>query len=227
MTDNYGKDEQDGRTVVSPAGDADDPYARVKRMNPLLIVISGPSGVGKDATVGRMKEMGLPFHFVVTTTSRPSRPNEVEGVDYHFVSKEKFERMIAAGELLEHATVYGEYKGIPRRQVQQALASGIDVVMRLDVQGASTIKALEPDAVLIFLMASSEEELIQRLRQRGTETEEKLRRRLDMARAEMARMREFDYVVVNSHCELQETVAQIQAIIRAEKCRVTPRKIEL
>lgn len=220
--------ERGSRESMSGNGyNVDDPYVRVGRPRPLLVVISGPSGVGKDATVMRMKGMGLPFHFVVTTTSRPPRPNEVEGVDYHFVSRERFEAMIAGGEMLEHALVYGEYKGIPRRQVQEALASGLDVIMRLDVQGAATIRRLAPGAILIFLMASSEEELLRRLEQRRTEKEGDLQLRVEMARQEMERLGEFDYVIVNSHCKLDWTVEQIRAIILAEKCRVTPREITL
>ena len=206
---------------------AEDPYALARRQVPLLIVISGPSGVGKDATVCRMKELKLPFYFVVTATSRPRRPGEVDGVDYHFLTTDQFEEMIRRGELLEHAIVYGEYKGIPKEQVRQALASGQDVVMRLDVQGAATIRRLAPEAVLIFLMASSEEELIQRLTGRQTETPEKLQTRIATARREMEQIALFDYVVVNSHSHLDDTVAQIQAIIRAEKCRVRPRQITL
>ena len=205
----------------------DGPYAIIQRRTPLLIVISGPSGVGKDATVRRMKELGLPFQFVVTTTTRPPRPDEAEGVDYYFVSKERFEEMIARGELLEHALVYNDYKGIPKKQVRDALGSGIDVIMRLDVQGAATIHRLIPGAILIFLVASSEEELVQRLRQRRTECEESLRTRLEMARREMECIEEFDYVIVNSHCHLNQTVQQIESVICAEKCRVELRKIDL
>lgn len=207
--------------------EVNDPYARVGQEPPLLIVISGPSGVGKDATVRRMKELGLPFHFVVTATTRPRRPNEVDGVDYHFLSKEQFQELLDKGELLEHALVYGEYKGIPKQQVREALASGLDVIMRLDVQGAATIRQLVPDAILIFLMAPSEEELVRRLMQRNTETPESLRTRIATAREEMQRMAEFDYVVVNRDGHLDETVKQIEAIIRAEKCRVVPRRIQL
>jgi guanylate kinase len=212
---------------ASQKAGAEDPYGRVGRQNPLLIVISGPSGVGKDATVKRMKELGLPFHFVVTATTRPPRPDERDGVDYHFLSVERFEQMLADNELLEHAMVYGQHKGIPKFEVRDALASGLDVVMRIDVQGAATIRRVVPGAVLIFLMASSEEELIGRLKQRDTEDEEELRRRIETARHEMSRLNEFDYVIVNSHCHLDQTVEQIQAIIRAEKCRVEPRQITL
>ncbi len=195
--------------------------------NPLLVVISGPSGAGKDATLKRMRGLGYPFHFVVTATTRPRRPNEVDGVDYHFVSKQEFAEMLERGELLEHAIVYGQHKGIPRKQVQEALESGKDVIMRIDVQGAATIRDLVPEALFIFLTASSEEELIRRLRKRRTETSEGLKRRIATAQEEMKRLDEFDYVVVNRNGHLDQTVETITAIITAEKCKVKQRKIEL
>ncbi len=194
---------------------------------PLLIVISGPSGVGKDSVVQRMQERGYPFHFVVTATSRPPRPGEVHGVDYYFFSCEEFEAMIEHDELLEHAIVYGQHKGIPRAQVQEALASGKDVVMRLDVQGAATIRRIVPEAVLIFLSASSDEELYNRLRARHTESEEELRLRMAKAREEMAHLPEFDYLVINREGRLDEAVDKIWAIIQSEHCRVHQRRIEL
>jgi guanylate kinase len=195
--------------------------------NPLLVVISGPSGAGKDATVKRMEEMGYPFHFVVTATTRPRRPTEVDGVDYHFVSKQEFAEMLEKDELLEHAIVYGQHKGIPKKQVRGALESGKDVIMRIDVQGASTMRRLVPEAVFIFLTASSEEELIRRLKKRRTETSEGLEKRIATAREEMKRLDEFDYVVVNRDHHLDETVETIAAIITAERCKVKQRKIEL
>jgi guanylate kinase len=201
--------------------------SRFLEPQPLLIVISGPSGVGKDMTLTRMKELGYPFHFVVTATDRPQRPEEVHGVDYYFVSSEEFAAMLERNELLEHALVYGQNKGIPKPQVREALDSGKDVIMRLDVQGAATVRRIVPDALLIFLMAPSEEELIRRLKERKTESPEGLKRRVATARKEMKRLPEFDYVVVNRDNKLNETVKQIMAIITAEKCRVKQRKIEL
>ena len=118
---------------------------------PLLIVVSGPSGVGKDTVIDRMKERGLPFHFVITATSRPRRQNEVEAIDYFFVSREQFKEMIENDELFEHALVYGEFKGIPKKQIEAAFASKKDVVMRVDVQGAETVRKQSPEAILIFL----------------------------------------------------------------------------
>ena len=155
-----------------------------RRPQPLLIVISGPSGVGKDTVIQRMKERNLPFHFVVTATTRPARPEEQQGVDYFFVSHDQFAEMIEQGELLEYAIVYNDYKGIPKAQVREALASGKDVVMRVDVQGAATVRELCPQALLIFLTTQDEDELVARLLARKTETPEGLKLRIATARQE-------------------------------------------
>ncbi len=195
-------------------------YAGLDAPRPLLVVLSGPSGVGKDATIQRMRKRAVPCHFVVTATTRPPRPGEVDGVDYHFLSEQVFARMIDQGELLEHAMVYGQHKGIPKAAVRAALESGQDVVMRLDVQGAATVRRLVPQVVTIFLTAESEEALIERLRRRDTEDEPELQRRIATARAELRRAREFKYRVVNRACALDDTVDQVIAIMRAEKCRV-------
>jgi len=194
---------------------------------PLLVVISGPSGVGKDSVVQRMKDRGFPFHFVTTATDRPPRQHEVHGKDYYFYTTSEFHKMIDDGEMLEHAVVYGQLKGIPRAHVRQALTSGQDVVMRLDVQGAATIKGLIPGAITIFLIAESEEELISRLRERRTESDDALRNRVEMARAEMDLVCNFDYVVLNRTDALDDAVDDVAAIMRAEHCRTVPRRIEL
>jgi guanylate kinase len=202
-----------------------DPYN--PRVTPLLIVVSGPSGVGKDSLVESMRARGAQFHFVVTATSRQARPGEVHGVDYFFVSPETFERMIEEDELLEYALVYGQYKGIPKQQVREALTSGHDVVMRLDVQGAATVKRLIPEAILVFLSASSEKELVARLERRSTESVAQLQQRIETARHEMERLPEFDYVVINRECALDAAVDQIFSIIEAEHLRVHPRQVSL
>ncbi len=194
---------------------------------PLLIVISGPSGVGKDTVIQRMKERRLPFHFVVTATTRPPRVEEQHGVDYFFVSHDEFAEMIEQDELLEYAIVYNDYKGIPKAQVREALASGKDVVMRIDVQGAATIRSLCPDALLIFMTTGNEEELEARLTARKTETPEGLKLRIATARKEMQRINEFDYVVVNPNDQLDEAVDTLLAIIHAEHHRVQQRKVTL
>jgi len=197
---------------------------RLRRPAPLLIVISGPSGVGKDETLRAMKDRGHPFHFVVTATTRRQRADEADGVDYHFTSVADFAGMIEAGELLEYAVVYGDYKGIPKQPVREALASGKDVILRLDVQGARTIRRLVPDAVLIFLMAESLEELERRLRERKSEPLEQLKMRIATAREETKKLDEFDYVVINPRDRLDEAVDTLLAIITAEKHRASPRK---
>jgi len=204
-----------------------DPEFNVHHPQPLLIVLSGPSGVGKDTVMQRMQERGLPFHFVVTATTRPRRANEVHGRDYFFVSKEEFARMINEDELIEHAIVYGDYKGIPKEQVREALGSGKDVVMRIDVQGAETVRKMAPEALLIFITTDSEAELVHRLETRKTETADSLAIRIATARKELKRVEEFDYVIVNRDFQLDVTVDAIRSIIDAEHHRVSPRKVSL
>ena len=199
----------------------------MKGANPLLIVISGPSGVGKDTVLAKMKQSRRLLHYVVTATTRPQRPGEKNGVDYHFVSREQFKRMIDTGQLLEWANVYDNLYGVPKRQVQQALAQGLDVMVKVDVQGAATIKNILPQAMFIFLTPPSLDELERRLKERKTESSEELKLRMETTRGEMDSLPLFDYVVVNHQDRLDSTIAQIDAIISAEKCRVKPRIIEL
>lgn len=199
----------------------------LRKPEPLLIVISGPSGVGKDSVVQRMIERGFPFHFVVTATTREKRPAEVHGKDYWFLSKDEFAHMIEENELIEYAIVYGDYKGIPKAQVREALASGKDVIMRLDVQGAESVRKLAAQALLIFITCESEEELERRLRERKTETADSLSLRIATARKEFQRLDAFDYVIVNQDFHLDDTVDKVRAIISAEHLRVHHRKVTL
>jgi guanylate kinase len=194
---------------------------------PLFIVLSGLSGVGKDTVLDGLRRSGLPLHIGITATTRPRRSTEREGADYYFVSREKFQQMIDGNELLEWATVYGNRYGIPRGPVRQALNSGRDVVVRIDVQGAATIKKILPGAVLIFLVTPTMGELEKRLRQRHTENPQELELRLKTAAAEMGQMSLFDYVVVNHEGEVERAVKDVLAIISAEKCRIVPRTVEI
>jgi guanylate kinase len=187
--------------------------------HPLLVVISGPSGVGKDSLLELLKSRGRPYHFAVTATTRPSRGTEMDSRDYYFLTPDRFEEMAGGGELLEHAIVYGHRYGVPKGPVREALASGRDVLMRTDIQGAATIKGAVPQAVTIFLAPASLADLEERLRRRATDSEETLRLRLAVARREMDAAGHFDHVVVNAEGRLEEAADQVERIIAAERTR--------
>ncbi len=191
----------------------------------LLFVLSGPSGVGKDAVMAKLKEERFPLSFGVTATTRRQRPGERHGVDYFFVSNEEFDRMIANDELLEWATVHCNRYGVPRSSVRQLIAAGEDVLVRVDVQGAATIRSKVPQAVLIFLAPPSMDALIARLKGRGTETPEELATRIANAYEEMKQLPAFDYVVVNPDGGLVDAVEKVKAIVAAERCRVHRRRV--
>jgi guanylate kinase len=199
-----------------------------RHIQPVLIVISGPSGVGKD-TIARAVIDARPdnFYFVVTATTRPPRAGEENGVDYYFVSNDEFARMIDENELLEYAVVYNDFKGIPKKHIREALTSGKDVIMRVDVQGAATVRKLIPNAIHVFLTTESEAELVSRLTERKSETAEGLSLRIAAARQEMKRIQEFNYWVVNREGEQDEAVQHILSIIDAAHCRVVQAPIVL
>lgn len=198
------------------------PFAKAP---PLLIVLSGPSGVGKDAVLKTMKEQCYDVHYSVTLTTRTRREGEQDGVDYYFTSVDKFRELIAAGELLEWAQVYGNYYGVPRPQIRQAMAEGKDILLKVDVQGATTVRNLAPEAVLIFLLPPTYGELRNRLVQRHTDSGVDLERRLAAARDEMRSLDIFDYAVVNDCNALGKAAEQVKAIITAEKCRTKTRTV--
>jgi guanylate kinase len=193
----------------------------------LVIVISGPSGVGKDAILNRMKQRKYPFKFIVTVTTRPKRIAEKDQVDYHFISENEFQDLLKKNGFLEWAQVYGNWYGVPRSPVEQALIQGKDSIIKVDVQGAATIKKILPEALFIFVAPPSFQELSDRLTKRSTESDADLMVRLKKAEEEMEQIRNFDYVVVNRGNELDKAIEQIVAIISAEKCRVSPRKVSL
>ena len=195
--------------------------------NPLLLVLSGPSGVGKDLLLTRLRESGRPYHFTVTATTRPKRDEELDGIDYHFTTERRFKQMIAGDELLEWAQVYGNYYGVPKRQVTEALARGKDVILKIDVQGAATVRQIAPEALFIFLAPPSEAELERRLRGRRTESEEALATRLDKARQELLEADNFDYTVVHETDSTDQAALEIEDIIRVERYREPPRKVVL
>ena len=192
---------------------------------PMLVVLSGPSGVGKDSVLRQLKELGRNWHFTVTATTRTQRPGEDDGIDYLFLDRDDFHQKLREGEFLECAEVYGNWYGVPRYQVSSALEMGMDVIIKADVQGAATIKGLVPDAVFIFLMPPSPEELERRLRDRKTETTPDLELRIRTAMDELYQLPLFDFVVVND--DLEAAASRIDAIVTAEKCRIPPRRVQL
>ncbi len=194
---------------------------------PLLIVLSGLSGAGKDAVLSRMRKSGYPLEYITTVTTRPQRARERDDIDYHFVSAERFQQMIERKELLEWANVYGSWYGVPCEPVKQALSKERDTIIKVDIQGAATIKRILPQAIFIFLMPPSMEELAMRLKQRHSESPSDLALRLKTAEAEIKQLPLFDYIVLSKQGKIDLAVSDIKAIITAEKCRVIPREIAL
>jgi len=194
---------------------------------PLLVILSGPSGVGKDAALAELKKLDRPWYFAVTATTRKIREGERDGVDYLFLDEDIFFRMRERDEFLEFAQVHGHWYGVPRNQVRNGLKSGRDVILKIDVQGAETVRKLIPEVVSIFMLPGSLDELRTRLAGRMSESSPEMELRLKAAEAEMARVSEFDYRVVNRDNCLEQAISDIDAIISAEKCRMNPRMAQL
>ncbi|WP_199617829.1 guanylate kinase [Paenibacillus alkalitolerans] len=183
----------------------------------LLLVLSGPSGVGKGTLCDRLRQLSPELVYSVSATTRAPRSGEVEGKNYFFTSRERFQSMIAEGELLEWAEYVGNYYGTPRRFVEETIAEGRDVILEIDVQGAMQVKERFPEAVFIFVLPPSLEELQNRIQSRGTETESAIRSRMQVAADEMRLMEHYDYAVVNDVIDL--ACARVQSIITAEHCK--------
>ena len=196
---------------------------------PIFIVLSGPSGVGKDFVLNSLKARpaNTDLAFIVTNTTRPMRMGEIQDANYHFVTPARFQEMIATSDLLEHANVYGNWYGVPKGPVKAAFAAGHDVIIKVDVQGAQTIKRAIPQAVLIFLSPHSLSELAERLRKRNTESPVDLARRLKTAETEMLAVSGFDYVIVNKNGQVDKVITALEAIITAERLRVNQREYRL
>ena len=195
--------------------------------HPLLVVVSGPSGVGKDAMLALVREQRPEVFWAITATTRAMRPGEEHGVHHLFHTREEFLELLERGELLEHAEVYGNLYGVPRAPVREALAEGRDAIVRTDVQGAASIRALAPDALLIFVAPPSLEELERRLRSRDTESAEETALRVEMSRREMRDAAWFDAVVVNETGGLEDAAQEVMAVIERERQRVPPRLARL
>jgi guanylate kinase len=195
--------------------------------NPMLVIISGPSGVGKDTIIEALQKRGHrpDYHYVVTCTTRGRRPGEVDGVSYNFVSAEEFAALRKAGELLEANQVHGNWYGTPRAGVRQALAGGRHAILKIDVQGARVVKGCVPEALLIFVVPPSLDTLVEHLKARRTESAEQLELRQRNAAIELARKDDYDYVVVNEEDRVDLTAKRIEEIIEQEERRGSRRAV--
>ena len=193
-------------------------WHKYQRRSGLLFVLSGPSGVGKNRLLEEFLRIAPNVRRCVTTTTRPARNGERDGMDYWFVKVGEFRRMVEAGEFVEYAHVHGNLYGVQKKHVEEILASGLDAILLIDVQGAATVKRWRPEAAMVFLVPPSMDELERRLRDRGTESEEEITKRLLDARSEFARVREFDYLIINDTVE--DAARQLAAIVTAERCRI-------
>ncbi len=195
--------------------------------SPRVFIISGPSGVGKDSVLEQLRLTYPDAQYVVTATSRAMRPGEIEGVHYHFIDRDEFERQIDAGDFIESANVYGNLYGVPKRPIVEGLAANRNVIIKVDVKGAETLRKKVANPISIFLAPESMQELRERLRSRKTDNEDALDRRFATASEELDRADEFDYVVFNESDRLEEAVAQITHIIEAEHQRINPPKVSV
>jgi guanylate kinase len=194
----------------------------------LVFVLSGPSGVGKSTLIEKLKNDGFPITYCVTATTRPRRAGEEHGKHYYFVTDDEYDALLAADQFLEHAVVHDLYRyGIPLQSIRDGLRLGKDLIMAPDVQGASTVRWKLPNAITIFLRPASLEELLPRLEARGTETDQEKRIRVATAEREMQRMSEYDYVIVNQSDRLEQAIADLKAIIAAERLRLCRRVVTL
>ena len=191
---------------------------------PLILIISGLSGSGKDTVINRLKEIAtVAFHFVVTCNTRKKREGEIDGRDYHFITREKFLDMIKNGEMLEHSVVYDDLKGVPRFEIEKALEQGKDIVLRLDYQGMRKVREAYPEAISIFVIPPDAEAWINRLRARNTDSEESLQLRIRTAEEELKNIDSFDYVLINE--DIDHAAMDLLTILRAEHMRIRNRGI--
>lgn len=186
----------------------------------ILLVVSGPSGVGKGTICSQLLKQLSNVQYSVSVTTREPRPGEVDGVNYHFITRAQFRQMRETGQLLESAEVFGNFYGTPRSAVQRALDAGKDVVLEIDIQGALQVKVTFPECVTVFVWPPTPGELERRIRQRGTETPAALQLRLQEANREMAHVVDYDYLVVNQPGQVEVAVEEMRMIIQAEKARV-------
>lgn len=210
--------------MVMEAMNTSEPKFSILPSKPLILIISGLSGAGKDTVINHLNKTGeFDFHFVVTCNTRDKREGEVDGRDYHFLTREKFTEMIENGEMIEHSRVYDDYKGVPRFEIERAFADGKDMILRIDFQGMQKVKKVYPEAVSIFIIPPDAQTWLERLHKRGSDTPEALQTRIHTAAEELACVPQFDYLVVNE--DIEKAAAEILMIVQAEHFRTSRRKV--
>jgi guanylate kinase len=195
--------------------------------SPLLVVLSGPSGVGKDSVIKQLRDVLPDLHYAVTATTRAPRPGEVLGQSYFFLTRQEYDQMLDRGELLAPAQVHGNWYGAPLQPLRDAFARGKDVLLKIDVQGAIAVRRRIPQAVFLFLAPPAPEDLVDRLGSRQTESHEELSRRIRDAEFELAQLPHYDYCVVNHDQDLDATVGSVACVISAERLRISRQPIDL
>ncbi|MHC1771854.1 MAG: guanylate kinase [Flexilinea sp.] len=202
------------------------PFFEIQDPEPIIIILSGTSGAGKDSVIKELKQRSdYQFHFIVTCNTRKMRPGEIDGIDYHFISREKFKNMIDNGEMIEYSPVYDDYKGVPKFEMEKGLADSRDMLLRLDIQGTEKVKKFYPNSVSIFVVPPDPKTWFERLINRGGDTEEELRHRIETAKDEMKSIPEFDYLVIND--DLEKAVERVLTIIQAEHCRSSRYRVSI
>lgn len=202
------------------------PFFKIQDPEPIVIILSGTSGAGKDSVIKELKQRSdYKFHFVVTCNTRKMRPGEIDGVDYHFISREKFIKMIDNGDMIEYSPVYDDYKGVPKFEMEKGIADGRDMLLRLDIQGTEKVKKFYPNSVSIFIVPPDPKTWFERLINRGSDTEDELRRRIETAKEEIKSIPEFDYMVIND--DLEKAVEKVITIIQAEHCRSSRYRVSI
>lgn len=200
------------------------PFFKIKDSEPIVIILSGTSGAGKDSVIKELlKRDDYQFHFVVTCNTRKIRPEEIDGVDYHFITRDQFQKMIENEEMVEYSQVYDDFKGVPKFEMKKGLEDNRDVLLRLDIQGTEKVKKVYPKAISIFIMPPDPQTWYDRLINRGSDSEIELCHRIETAKYEMKSITNFDYLVIND--DLHTTTEKVLSIIQAEHCRTTRTEI--
>lgn len=206
-----------------------DPWQKIKELTGkqgLLIILSGPGGAGKDTMVRILKKTYVNLHYTVTVTTRPKRDTEIDWEHYHFVDDKEFDEMLEKNQFLEWVQFFHYRYATPKKQVAQALEKGKDVILKIETQGARTLRKIIPEAIFVFLTTETEDELSRRLKQRGDLSPKKQKERMDIAREEMNYLPDYDYLIINSNDEAFLAAEKLRYIVEAERLKIGRKNIQ-